>query len=207
MKALILFLIFTKSMFVYSQDERYFNSIFDKKYIKENTKIFHSKIEVSSDKYMIDLDRDGVEEAIQSVKKDGIDFIRISNVLGVVLFERKLETKGSGSSIFKISFRKISKDVDTLILHFNEGYTHLPYFKNSARLYFLTIEFKNLKTIYFKKGPMFWAEVEKPHLSYWNRRYVLSTKDFNRDGTREILVSYNRINYLYFYLKEGIWRQ
>ena len=156
---------------------------------------------------MIDLNRDGVEEAIQTVKKDGIDFIRVSNTKGIKIFERKLETKGLKSSIYKISFRKIRSNVDTLIIHFFEGYTQRPYFKGTARLYFLTIEDKDFKNMYFKQGPLFWAEVEKPHLSYWNRRYTFNTVDFNKDGTRELLVSFNRINYLYYYIREGIWKQ
>jgi hypothetical protein len=206
MKIYLALLLCVFSIASNAQDERYYRSIFTGELFDTKVKPFTHKIEVESAHYMIDLNRDGKSDSLQAVKKDGVDFIRINDEYGRLVFESKLDTKGKASKIFRVSFKAISPDTDVLILHFYEGENDAAIFESSARLYFLTIPKRKLKEISFSKGPFFWSEKERAAGKYWARRYSVSTIDFNKDGIREISVSFNKINRIYFYLSTGQWR-
>lgn len=157
---------------------------------------------------MIDLNRDGIVDSFQTVKKDGIDFIRINDANGVKVFEKRLHAKGKNSSIIKAHLVSISPAADALILHYYEGDHDNAIFEGSARLYVLTIRDRNLNKISFSKGPHFWTERESssPHYQkYWARRFVVNTLDYNGDGIKEISVSFNKIHRILQYTKAGVW--
>lgn len=168
-------------------------------------KNYYHKVKVSSKKYVIDLNRDGKDDSFQTVKMDGNDFIRINDEYGRQVFRAMLETKGRNSSIFHASFKAVNKDTDVLILHFYEGETQAAIYEASARLYFITIPKRDFKNISMTKGPFFWMEKERAAGKYYNRRYSVNTIDYNNDGNREISISFNRINRVYFYLN-GTWQ-
>ncbi|MBT4793041.1 MAG: hypothetical protein HON90_15820 [Halobacteriovoraceae bacterium] len=153
----------------------------------------------------MDLNRDGIEDSFQTVKKDGVDFIRINNHEGQKIFEEELLTKGKKSHVFKAHLRSINKSVDVLILHYYEGDNEAVGFEGSARLYFLTIRDKSLNKITLRKGPHFWTERESVTGRYWNKRYSVNVLDYNSDGQNEISVSYNNLSRVYFYLRDGKW--
>lgn len=208
MRYFIIFALCCFSFAALSQDERYYRDIFTGDINKHLKKPFMYKVEVESKKYMIDLDRDGIEDSFQLVKKDGVDFIRINDSHGVTVFEDKLEVKGGRSRIFKANFFRTSDDADTLVLHYFEGQNDAAIFESSARLYFLTIRGKSLKQITLTKGPFFWSERESAadkYYKYWNKRYSVNIIDYNKDGRKEISVSYNKSSQVYFYLGDGVW--
>tara|TARA_Y100000768_G_scaffold16170_1_gene11286 strand:- start:4734 stop:5357 length:624 start_codon:yes stop_codon:yes gene_type:complete len=202
MRVVTAFLLCVLCLSVQAQDERYYRSIFSGDLFSSEKEGFYHKIAVRSKKYMLDINRDGKEDAIQTLKRDGVDFFRVLDEYGRVKFESKLNPKGLNSSIFRVSFKAISKTIDVLILHYYEGDTEAAIFEGSARLYFATIINRDLGNIKFQKGPYFWTEREGVVGKYWNRRYIVNTLDYNNDGFREISTTYNKNNRVFMYKDE-----
>lgn len=201
----ILLCIFTLN--VQAQDERFYRSIYSGALDNNESEPFEYKIEVSSDKYLIDLNRDNKKDSIQTIKRDGVDFFRINDEYGKNVFEAKLETKGRDSKIFRVSFKTISPTIDVLLLHFYEGHNEAAVFEGSARLYIVTIKNRNFKEISMTKGTFFWSEKAGISNKYWARRYTVNTVDLNKDGQKEISVSFNNIDRIYYYsTKSGSWQ-
>lgn len=190
-----------------AQDERFYRSIFNGDLSNTSDIPFEYKVEVSSHKYLMDLNRDSKKDSFQSVKKDGVDFFRINDEYGKQVFEAKLETKGKESKIFRASFKTISNSVDVLLLHFYEGHNDAAVFEGSARLYIITIKDRDFKKITMTKGPFFWSEFEGATNKYWARRYSVNTADLNKDGVKEISVSFNNIDRVYYYSSNGEWKK
>lgn len=188
-----------------AQDERFFRSIYSGDLYDTKKAPFEYKIEVSSDKYLIDLNRDDKKDSIQTFKRDGVDFFRINDEYGKNVYEAKLETKGRDSKIFRASFKTISPTVDVLLLHFYEGHNEAAIFEGSARLYIVTLKNRNFKEISITKGPHFWSEKAGVAGKYWARRYTVNTVDLNKDGQKEISVSFNNIDRIYYYSSSGSW--
>lgn len=190
--------------FGFGQDERFYRNMFNG-ILTDSKGPTPYKIKVFSPKYMIDLDRDGIEDSFQTIKKDGIDFFRINNAYGEKVFEAELATKGSKSSIFKVNFMSVNKNVDVLVLHYYEGYNDSSVFEASARLYFVTIENRKLEKANMSKGPYFWIEKERAAGKYFNRRYTVNLIDYDKDGQKEISVSFNKGTKVFYYKSGGIW--
>ncbi len=209
MKFGITILLLALSHMSFGQDERFYRQLFDGSFKRQSDKDFVYKYEVASPEYMIDLNRDGVVDSFQTIKKDGVDFIRILDANGVNKFEASLEAKGKNSKIFKAHLVGISDKADALILHFYEGDTDEAVFEGSARLYVLTIQNKDLNKINMTKGPHFWHERESAdehYQKYWNRRFIVNTLDYDKDGTKEISVSFNKIHRILRYQGNGVWK-
>lgn len=205
MKIVYIFLLCVFSCSTLAQDERFYRSIFNGDLFEQKVTETPFLVEVKSPRYTLDLNRDGSLESIQTLKRDGIDYIRVNDSLGNQMFLGKLSAKGNQSSIFKAQFSHISQNVDVLLLYYYEGHTQTAKFEGSARLYILTIIDKDLKKITLAQGPYFWTEREKTNGKYWNRRYSVNTVDYNKDGVREISVSFNKIQRIYVYNKDGMW--
>lgn len=189
-----------------AQDERFYRGIFSGEHFNSKEVPFTYKIEVESSKYLIDLNHDGKEDSIQTVKRDGVDFFRINDDFGKMVFEAQLETKGVDSKIFRASLKTISKNIDVLLLHFYEGHTGAAIFEATARLYIVTIKDRDFRKTTITKGPFFWSEKEGVAGKYWARRYTVNTKDFNGDGVKEVAITFNNIDRIYYYSKFGDWR-
>lgn len=207
MKLFILFfLFFVFHSTSYGQDERFFRKIFtDELHEKEESPAF--KIKVATPSYNVDLDRDGVAEKIVALKKDGLDFFQILDRSGATIFEAKLDAKGVESVLYKAHLKTLSKNVDALILYFDEGNSGSTVFQSTARIYILTIENRNLKTVYFERGPAFFYEKETMDFFYARRHYNVNVIDYNKDGVKEVSVSYNKIQRILFYKGKGRWSQ
>ena len=192
----------------YCQDERFYRQLFDGSFSRAQDKDFVYKYEFTSPEYMIDLNRDGIVDSFQTVKKDGVDFIRIMDANGITKFEASLEAKGVGSKIFKAHLLGVSKEADALILHFYEGKTEAAVFEGSARIYVITIQDRDMNKITMTKGPHFFHEFESEdghYYKYWNRRFIVNTVDYNSDGAKEISVSFNGIHRILIYKGNGVW--
>ena len=204
MKMILFLVLCVLSLSSFSQDERFYRNMFNG-VLNDKTQDIPYKIKVFSPKYMIDLDRDGIEDSFQTIKKDGIDFFRINNAYGEKQFEAELTTKGAKSSIYKVNFMRVNKDVDVLVLHFYEGHNQSASFEGSARLYFVTLVKRNLAEASLTKGPYFWTEKEGAAGKYWNRKFTVNLIDYNRDGQKEISVSFNKATRVFYYTSNGIW--
>ena len=205
MQRLVILFLCIMSIDALAQDERFYRKMFTGK-SSESIEEFHYKVHVQSPRYMLDLNRDGVEEAFQTVKKDGVDFIRIMDPFGRVVFEKSLMTKGKLSRVYKAQLRNVTHDTDVLVLHFYDGDTQSATYEGSARLYFLTIPARDLKRITLTKGPYFFTERERAAGKYWKKRYSVNILDYNNDGKNEISVSYNKLSRVYFYISDGVWQ-
>jgi hypothetical protein len=208
-KFLIFFVISASSQITLAQDERFYRQLFDGSLNRDYDKDLVYKYEIKSPEYMLDLNRDGVVDVFQTTKKDGVDFFKIYDANGNLKFETKLAAKGKHSRIFKAHLVDVAPNADALILHYYEGDTQDAVFEGSARLYIVTIRDRDLKKISITKGPYFWheREVSTPHYhKYWNRRFIVNTLDYNKDGIKEISVSFNRMHQIMYYTGFGVWK-
>lgn len=200
----ILVFLLTLQAAAYAQDERFFRRIFTDE-LRPKKKEEAYKVRVSTADYLVDINRDGIEEKLAAVKKDGVDFFQVKDNKGRVRFEFKVSPKGVNSSLFKIQLKSISPTADALILHFDEGESGTVLFQKTARLYIVSIEGRDLDKLVATKGPSFFYEKAKPVEQYSRRYYNVSVVDFNKDGVREVAVAYNKIQRIYFYRGNGKW--
>lgn len=189
-----------------AQDERYYRQIFTDELLEEKDAPARHKVTVSTPEYLVDINRDNHKEKIQVLKKDGLDFIQIKDRFGRVRFESQLAAKGIESRLYKVRLKTISESTDSLILYFYEGHSGTVVFQATARLYFITVENRDLDKVYIFKGPPFFYEKEKPVDQYSRRHYSVSVLDYNQDGRNEISTNFNQIQRIWFYLRKGLWK-
>lgn len=164
------------------------------------------KVQVKTAYYEVDLNQDSQPEYIQAHKIDGIDYFIVKDSFKRTLLQKKLDTNGDNSYLYKIQLKKISKTINVLILYFDQGSVDAYNFTKSAKLYFITIENSKIKDLYFYSGPSFFYEYQSRHNNYINRKYSVSLFDYNSDGTRELSVKYKSITKIYFYQGDGVWK-
>jgi hypothetical protein len=206
LKNLAMFFVFCG--IAYAQDERYFRKIFSKDYLGTNLDQQESKITkfiVNGASYHIDLNSDGIEEIIETQKRDGVDWIEIKNSSQSKIFEQKLLAMGSLSHVYKIKLVYISKNVRALIVFLDEGVTVGRRFESTARFFVLSYEDNDLSKMSFHLGPHLFQEKEYQRDSYWRRDYTVNIIDFDNDGNREISVQYNHIQRIMKYKGKGEW--
>lgn len=189
----------------HGQDERFYRKIFTDKLFEEQKRDEEAKIIVKSKAYQWDFDRDNIDEQFFLIKRDGQDWFQIDDGFGRILFKEKLNPMGEKAAIQKITAKSISRTTDVYIIHFFEGTTKNPYKESSARLYFLSIDNRDLKTLKLFKGPQYWHENRQYDHVYWNRMQQLVVQDFNQDGVKEIAIHYNTRHKVYFYQQDGSW--
>jgi hypothetical protein len=202
---LALFLIFSSA--ANAQDERYYRRIYSNELTDKPSEVIKTKVVVKSPNYRLDLNRDGIDEIIKTEKRDGIDYFIIRDHFGRTLMEQKLSTIGSHSNIYRIQLKTISDKVDALIIHFYEGAIDSTQFNASARLYFLTINKRDLKKMHFFQGPHHFIEKEKLGDKYSIRRFTVNAVDLNQDGSKEVIITYNNISRVFKYVAEGVWQR
>ncbi len=207
LRFVMIFLLFLGS--VEAQDERYYRQMLsgalpemnaDK--MKSNGKVHFS---LSSPAYRIDLNSDGTEEYIKTIKRDGVDWLQITDFSGRKIFEQKLFAMGAQSVIYKIRFSQISDDVKALVVFLDEGKTHSVRFESTARIYVVSFEKNNLDSMKLSVGPHFYHEKEAQREQYWRRHYQVNLVDFDGDGIKEISVQYNHIQRMMKYVGRGEW--
>lgn len=189
-----------------AQDERYYRKIFTGELEDRSKQTIQYKVVVRSPRYEVDLNQDGKNESLRIEKKDNEDFFIIYDDFGRELLNKKLPAIGARSRILKIDLKSINKNINSLILHFYEGSTEATNFEAMAKLFFVTFDKRDLKKMKFQAGPHFFHEKVKGK-QYLNRRYSVNVIDYNKDGSREISISYNKISRIYFYGKNGLWKR
>lgn len=191
-----------------AQDERYYRKIYTNEYKRKTEAVkFHkdTTINVASPYYRQDLNDDGLPERIRSVKRDGVDWFELYDYKGDLLFEYPLETQGIQSSLYKVRVVTINKVTRALILHFFEGYTKSTNFEGRARIYLLSFENKDFNTLKMYRGAYYFQEKETYPEAYWQRNLHVNVLDYNRDGTKEVSITFGRIAKLFSYLGNGKW--
>jgi hypothetical protein len=192
-----------------AQDERYFRQLLfeykDKDVFQQDKSLYH--FVAKSPLYAMDLNGDQINEQIGFEGRDGESWFFIYDNKGKEIFNYRLDTMGKDSSLYRIRVRKLSSRTKLLILYFYQGNYDYLSFKGRSRLYFVTIDDKQLDKISAFKGPAFWEEAKEVSGHYHQRAYKVYLKDYNRDGIMEVAVSHHLINTIFMYVDFGRWRE
>jgi hypothetical protein len=189
----------------FAQDERFYRQIFDGALIPKEAVQENIKLIISSPKYHFDLNRNGFNEILETPKRDGLDYIVIKDGMGKLIYEAALDSMAKDSYIDKIQLKSLSATTDLMLIYYYEGGVDSSKFEASARLYFLTFENRDLKTLSLYRGPHYFHEKQKVLDQYLLRSYHVSTLDLNDDGVKEVMVHYNKIARIFFYQGKGNW--
>lgn len=196
----------------HTQDERFFRRILsgdlieaERGEVEKKNYHFISKTPL----YEVDLNRDGKTEAISYEIKDGEHWFYVYSGADAkkILFSQKLEVAGKEASLFKIAVRDVSSSVRVMLLFFYEGNSQYLEFNGTGRVYVVTWEHNDLKTLSMIQGPAFWQEREERNRGYYQRQYEVELFDFNKDKIKEIVVKHGFITRVLMYLGKGNWRQ
>jgi len=194
----------------FAQDERYFRQLLTgqlPQLEKEMLEPTRHQFSVQGARYHLDLNDDGIEEKIIPQKRDGTDWVLIQNQSGGKLFEAELFSMGGESHIFKIKFARLSKSLKALIIFLDEGKTEGKKFESTARIYVISFENNDFKSMKLAQGPHIFHEKEAQREQYFRRDMLVELRDLNNDGIREIVVNYNHIQRILFYRARGEWER
>jgi hypothetical protein len=194
-----------------TQDERYFRQIYSGDLLKKmdftDEKKYLAKLH--GPYYELDLNGDKVNEEILFIKKDGEDWVEIysknSKDEREKILSMQLTNLGINSELFRMEFKSVSPTTKVLILHYFEGYTNYTEVHSTARIYWVTIENNDLKTLTSYKGPGVFEELQNIKGHYHLRNYRVYLQDFNSDGSKEIVVKSNLNSKVFYYIGKGKW--
>lgn len=207
MKLCLIFILFSLSLSVHSQDERQFRELFsaelDKDVKDEASKTY--KFVAQTPLYKLDLNGDNRKEAFFYESKDGESWLHLLGYDEKRLKSFKFEPNGHGAKIYKIRVRHLSKDTLGLIIYFYEGLTKYIEVNSTVRLYFLTIDKRDFKSMYLYKGPIYWEEKKTLQGHYHQRPNKLSFVDLNKNGVKELLIKQGNSASVYMYQGLGKW--
>lgn len=194
-----------------SQDERYFRQIFSGELVKEGQRADDKKYSyfIHTPFYALDLNRDAVAEQIIFVKKDSEDWIEIFEEKAGIktkIFSYRFETKGYDSELFRIELKKLSASTSILLLHYYEGLNRYTEMQGTSRIYALTIDNNDLKTMAGFKGPSFFEEHKSLKGHYHLRNYQVSLQDLNNDESKELIVKFRETSQVFIYNGNGKWK-
>lgn len=203
---LIISIIFYNSI-LFAQDERLLRGFLEYNPPKriEDVQDF-KRVKAMSDFYAIDLNGDYRNEKILIEKNDGIDFITIRDYQSNVVFRQRFDTQGIDSRVHRIHVKHISKDTLVLLIYYFEGKVDYLEFLATGRLYFLTLDKRDLNSLKMFKGPYYWNEKKGKKGEYFQRKYEVSFTDLNEDGIKDILVKHHLISRAYLYEGSGVWK-
>jgi hypothetical protein len=203
-----IFLLFTLSLSVFAQDERYYRQILKGElpnFSQDIGEVQEHQFNVKGATYSVDLNGDGIEEMIQPQKRDGVDWIEMRNTTQRKIFEAKLLAMGGESSIYKAKLVYLSSTTKLLMLFLDEGKTSGRRFESTARIYLITFENNDLSTMKITTGPHHFHEREGQRDQYWERDYSVEVRDVDKNGVRDVVVQYNHIQRIMVYKGNGNW--
>lgn len=207
-RLLLIFLLFTDMVF--AQDERYYRKMLTGQ-LPDLTNEYREgavqRFNVDGPSYQVDLNGDGIEESIRPQKRDGVDWLEISDFSGRKVFAGKLLAMGANSAIFKIRLVSLSPNIKTMIIFLDEGTTRGKEFESTARIFLLSFERNDLSTMKMVQGPHFYQEKESQREQYIRRGYPVDVVDFDGDGVKEVIVHYGHIQRILRYDRNGDWRR
>ncbi len=194
-----------------AQDERYFRQIFSGELLKGANRLEDKKYSylVHSPFYSLDLNNDGTFEQFVYAKKDSEDWVELfseNKGIRTKIFSYRLETKGYGSDLFKIQLKKLSGTTSIVLLYFYEGLSRYTELNASSRIYALTIDNGDLKTLSAFKGPSLFEEFRSFKGHYHLRDYQIYVQDLNNDNIKELIVKHREVSQVFLYQGSGKWK-
>ena len=204
---LILFCLSATGL-TFAQDERFFRKLFSGELTHEK-KIEDEKVYaylVHSPEYFIDINNDGINESIVSVKRDSEDWIDIYNSYREKIYSYRFETKGAHSGLYRVLRKQLDNNTIVLVLFYFEGDTNYINYDSSARIYLLTIDNKDLKTISMMKGPSIFEEFKGYKGDYRLRNYEVGVADLAELGKKQLYIKYRGVSKVFIYQGAGRWQ-
>lgn len=193
------------------QDERYFRQIFSGELAKTHAQADEKKYSftIHTPYYALDLNRDGVDEQIVFVKKDGEDWVEFfDEKVGIKtkIFSYRFETKGFDSELFRVELKRLSPVTSILVMYYYEGLSRYTEMQGTSRVYAVTIDNDDLKTMAAFKGPAFFEEQKSLKGHYHLRNYQVYLQDLNNDKTKELVVKFRETSQVFLYAGNGKWK-
>ncbi|MBH47250.1 MAG: hypothetical protein CME71_03670 [Halobacteriovorax sp.] len=156
--------------------------------------------------YELDLDNDNRVEYIILEKRDSEDWLHIHNYERTRIYSLKFVRKGWESDVYKVNLRQLSEDTKILLISYYEGHNQGNNFTGTSRLYAISFEKNDLKTLSGVRGPEIWDEFKDTKIHYHRRPHHVSLFDFDSDGVREVAVRHHLSTKVMKYLGKGQWR-
>ena len=194
------------------QDERYFRQLFSGELAKIGDKSTEQKYSyfLHTPFYDLDLNHDGIPEQLVFVKKDSEDWIEIYEKSKTnekkKIFSYRFETKGFDSELYRIEFKKISDHTSILLMYYYEGLSRYTEMQSTSRIYAVTIDNNDLKTLAAFRGPNFFEEHKSLKGHYHIRNYQVYLQDLNNDNVKELIVKYRGMSQVFIYSGNGQWK-
>lgn len=155
-KLRVLLMMCVVSWQVNAQDERYFRQLFSGELNKKSSEEAKKySWYVHTPYYSLDLNRDGKEEQLTFVKKDNEDWLDILDSDKNKIFSYRFENKGYDSELFRIELKTLGPSTSVLLLYYYEGVSKYIDFQGTSRIYAVTIDNNDLKTLSAFKGSSF----------------------------------------------------
>ena len=191
-----------------AQDEALLHQMLDEGRTRRNLKTQKGErihFKMRTPRYRFNFGGDARKESFYFAKHDGIDWMLIYDFRGNEIFRHSLDALGGDSRAYHIRATTLSPGKRLFLIHFFEGQTHHTNLRATARLYLLTIESGDLKTLKMAKGPLIWDEHQDRLGHYHQRKHKIFLKDLNNDGVREVIVRYHLITRVLKYKGAGEW--
>jgi hypothetical protein len=207
-KVLGIFSILIMSWGAKAQDERYFRQIFSGELTKKEEQLDNKKYSyvLHSPYYALDLNRDGAPEQVVFVKRDSEDWVEILSATNTKIYSFKFDNLGFDSELFKIEMKTLGPHTTILLLYYYEGISRYIDFQGTSRVYAMTLDYNDLKTLSTFKGPSFFDEVKTFKGHYHKRNYDVYLEDLNKDSLKELIIKYRASNTVFMYKGEGKWQ-
>jgi hypothetical protein len=194
-----------------AQDERYFRQLFSGELTREKGSGDDKKYSyfIHTPYYEMDLNHDKNPEEIIFVKKDSEDWIEIfekKNGERKKIFSYRFETKGYNSELYRMEFKKLSEVTSILILYYYEGLSKYTEMQSTSRVYAITIDHDDLKSLSGFKGPSFFEEHKSLKGHYHLRNYQVYLQDLNNDNVKELIVKFHLTSQVFLYEGLGKWK-
>lgn len=195
----------TISLPALGQDERVLRYLLRKKEFKEKALVDRTHFRLSTKWYELDLDGDHRNEKISMENNDGVNHLVIRNYRNFPILRKPFLTQAIGGIVHKLRLVQVSKETKLLIVYYFEGTTEYLDFQATGRLYFVSWQNNDLKTLKMSLGPHYWQENKSYRGNYFNRRFEVYLKDFNNDGIKEVAVKLGNISRVYHLLRSNEW--
>lgn len=197
--------LFENSLF--AQDERFIRKMISGELLSENKKsVVPALFSVTGPEYRVDLNGDGLDEAVQVRNEDGLNWFLVFDSKQNILMKEKLWAMGAMSRLYRIKMVDLNPTARALILHVDEGKTESVRFESSAKMFIVSIDNKDLSTLKMVPGPRYWHEREAHREQYWRRNYTLNVLDLDQNGTKDIFVKYHGSQWIFMYQGNGQWK-
>ena len=93
-----------------------------------------------------------------------------------------------------------------MVLYYYEGISKYTEMQSTSRIYLVTIDNNDLKTMKAFKGPSVFEEHKSLKGHYHLRNYQVYLQDLNNDGIKEVIVKYRNVSQVLLYDGDGKWK-